>query len=183
MRHCECGNITVTGSAVSSCPCRCARVFMFDSEEPVLRIHTAAIHIETLCVTDVAVLNSRHIDVGCRRCGQRLIVYASKKGAFCQFQVGKNMIGTGSLPSDVFVDSSIVVPIPKSILPLFREREMDTLLFENPRNFSENDGEFGCEDEDYDLMFSNRDEPFVGSYTEVGLFATDNNYLVFADHK
>ena len=65
---------------------------------------------------------------------------------------------------------------------LFKQREADVfdigsdeLDASAARSSLENDSA------DYDLMFSNASEPRVGSYSEVGTFTTENDYLIFME--
>jgi hypothetical protein len=60
-------------------------------------------------------------------------------------------------------------PLPPGILPLFRESEMELCMpFVRQEAIP-----------DEDLMFGNSPDPFVGSYSGLGQFATDEDFLVF----
>ena len=82
--------------------------------------------------------------------------------------------------------------IPKSMRPLFTtlEANADMVIIGPPDDIVESNGSHEMRHEspehtdinnDYDLMFSNKVDPCVGSYAEMGRFTYDKDYLMFLE--
>lgn len=178
-----CGNISVRGDAVANVmSASCHSRFRTDDKFPILQIHKGAISIGSFSQLNIEPAGHRHIDVICLECGHRLLLYASKKGAFCQFREPTFSLVYGSLPADNFLAETSGGTIPRAMRPLFRDKQFDTLVCED--GDASKDGTTGASqeaDNDYELMFSNSANPFVGSYSESGQFTTGTDYLVFLE--
>ena len=183
-RQCMCGNISVTGDPASTIKsASCHSRFRLDSKFPVLQIHKGAIAIASFSQITTDTVDNRQIDVTCSECGWKLGIYASNKGAYCQFREPTFSAIYGSLPAESFLAQVSGGSVPRAMKPLFRQKEFDTFdIAEDP---SGKDGLLGTSsqegDNDYDLMFSNSGEPFVGSYSEIGEFTVDKDNFLFLE--
>jgi hypothetical protein len=129
---------------------------------------------------EMRVLGKHQIEVGCVACGSTLRIYASRQGAFCQWRENQHSVVYGSLPNPNFMSSGCRGAIPRSIKLLFKGN-WDGEMADRANEMSASVSESREEDADMDMMFSNRGDPFVGSYSQQGEFATDGNYLVFVE--
>jgi hypothetical protein len=181
VHHCRCHNLAVTGAqAVDFRPSACHGRFKGNSQAPVIQIHKAALYIERPADIEVNVRSKRTVDIICRSCGCTLLLYASRKGAFCQITEPAPMPVYGSLPNRVLTIAASTSPMPLSVRPLFRQRETD--LFQFADQGARSDGRDRTDDPtDEDLMFGNGLEPFVGSYSALGRFATEDDYFVVVE--
>jgi hypothetical protein len=184
--YCECRNLAVTGThALDIRPSSCHGRFQLDGQPPVIQIHKAAIFVERPTLIHIEVLSRRNVDVLCDDCGCKLLLHASRKGAFCQITRPLPTPVYGSLPNRVLSVPDYSHQLPLSVRPLFRQSETD--LF--PDNRTESPIEILMTPPDYrdrtdeatddDLMFGSSRGPFVGSYSALGRFATDEDYMVF----
>ncbi|KAK8888523.1 hypothetical protein M9Y10_039602 [Tritrichomonas musculus] len=193
-QYCACQNICVNGTIVESVQSsNCKNHFTkLDQSNPIFQIHTGSIRIQNFGHIDVQVIGHHLVQVTCESCGKNLKLYASKNGAYCQFQRSFEMIICGSLPSKRILTSFVSQSIPKSMKPLFTSQNpnIDKFTIEPLYNSIENEeaAETHGEQEnpvdsnyDFDLMFSSKNDPLIGSYAEVGEFARDNDFLVFLD--
>lgn len=74
---------------------------------------------------------------------------------------------------------------------LFHEDQIHGFISEKPTHHSADDDHFLApqntvgtvepDADDYDVMFANPDDPIVGSYSEVGRFTNESDYLIYAD--
>ncbi|OHS92755.1 hypothetical protein TRFO_12308 [Tritrichomonas foetus] len=200
---CDCKNICVTGER-SHRPLshhiqhsRCHIDNENNSANPVYRIHGSSIKMFNILQVSIRPLNTREVEATCLECGKSIIVYASGKGAFCQFVDDNNdkvRKKSRSFSSEGSIESIGSDLLPKSLQQLFC-REIDQFDFSSldyglvdneieplPRK-SETIrlSDIEEEDDDFDLMFSNSIEPFVGSFCDSGRFTIDANYLNLAD--
>ena len=169
----------------------CHGKFHKTDSAPVHQIHKGAIHLNDSEKIEVQPIGSHQIDVTCQSCGCRLVVYASKKGAFCQLGLPIWTAVCGSLPSDSFLmNGSYGNHIPKSMRRLFQEDQIKEFISEKATHYladddhflpPQNSGVIDQDAEDYDMMFANADDPIVGSYSELGQFTKEGDYLIFAD--
>ena len=182
--QCACGNITVVGALATNIKTTLAHARgSFDPQTPIVQIHKCAISIANFAQVNNNVMSNRQVEFTCLECGYRLLLHASRKGAFCQFREPTFSAVCGSLPPDSFLSQDTKPGgIPRAMRLLFKQRDSD--LFDiasdeldasGARSSQENDSA------DYDLMFSNSNEPLVGSYSEVGTFTTENDYLIFME--
>jgi hypothetical protein len=170
--HCACGNVSVTGtSAVRSHSSSWHGRFCVDDSSPIVQIHKGGITVERPDDVQIDLLAKHKLDVVCTNCGCKLLLYASRKGAYCQFARPMPMPICGSLPKRIVAVSSSAQSIPVSIRPLFRPG--DEAAF----------GRVQWQEEpaDYDGMFGNGRDPFVGSYSGTGRFTTDDDYMRFVE--
>lgn len=186
---CTCGNMSVTGSVAHKQSAFQGKFHNTDTV-PVHQIHRGAIDLSDVAQIEVRPLGTHQINITCQSCGCRLIIYASKKGAFCQLKQPVLTAVYGSCPSDSFmVSAASGCHIPKSMQRLFQGDQIQGLITQNASNLTDDynlvlphktmGGE--QEGEDYDVMFGNTDEPIVGSYSEVGLFTKESDYLIYQD--
>jgi hypothetical protein len=148
--QCTCGSVSVIGSISSR---------RGDRPLPTLQIHRQAIAITDFSAAQVQGRTSHDADVHCHRCGWRLAVHASRRGAFCQFLPPQPPMG--GLPA---CPARPVMPVPRPIRRLFRD--FDTAADDA---------------QDFELMFAGTRDPIVGSYSGLGRFVVDSEYLTFAD--
>ena len=189
---CGCHNVFIQGERVSSNnkpTCRHSHSHLnFESNSPVFQIHTGSIRLSNTSMVTVSPTGQHEIQVTCLGCNERFLVYASRRGAFCQKEDHNQSRRSLSFSSEGFVGSIYSEIVPFSLKQLF-ERKTDSFSYEEydtdlqtfdhdalVSNNLEQD-----EDSDYELMFSNVSEQVIGNYTGVGRFVTDSNYLVFAD--
>lgn len=192
-QYCACQNVCVCGDIVDSVQgSNCKKHFSkVDPLNPIFHIHTGSIRIENFGQIDVQVIGHHLVQITCESCGKNLILYASKNGAYCQFQRTFEMAVCGSLPSKRILTSFVPQSIPKSMKPLFTSQNpnVDKFTIEPIYTSIENDDFVESHDQDnivdsnydFDLMFSNKNDQLIGSYAEVGEFARDNEFLVFLD--
>jgi hypothetical protein len=165
--RCECGNISVLGSA-SDGPVSCQVHFHLSGPSSILQVHRGAISVSALGRIEVHSPDHHRLDVSCLDCGSRLAIYASRRGAFCQFSVSRPLCG--SLSSDAFL-ASAQTHIPASIRSLFRHRDIETAVVQAK--------EFDAAD--YEVMFSRSTDAIVGPYSSVGQFVTGPEWLMFVE--
>ena len=193
-QYCACQNICVNGTIVESVQSsNCKNHFTkLDQSNPIFQIHTGSIRIQNFGHIDVQVIGHHLVQVTCESCGKNLILYASKNGAYCQFQRSFENTLCGSLPTKRILTSFVPQSIPKSMKPLFTSQNpnVDKFTIEPIYTSPENDdlNESHAEQDnivdsnyDFDLMFSNKNDQLIGSYAEVGEFARDKDFLVFIE--
>jgi hypothetical protein len=166
-------------------PSSCHGRFQLEGQPPVIQIHKGALFVERPTEIHIEVLSRRNVDVLCDGCGCKLLLHASRKGAFCQITRPLPTPVYGSLPNRVLSVSEYSHQLPLSIRPLFRQSEAD--LFPDERKepaieigITSLDFRERCDEAtDDDLMFGSSRGPFIGSYSAMGRFATDEDYMVF----
>ena len=185
-----CRNICVNGTVGGDILSRnCIRHFKNDFLNPVIRIHKGSIRVVDFSQVDVQVLDHHLVEMTCECCRKRLLLYASKSGAFCQFQQSLEKILCGSLPIKRLYTSFVSQTLPKSMRPLFTTQDIfpDKFTIEPPQFIIDEENLEKPSDQDqnidhnadFDLMFSCTVDPIVGSYADLGKFTQDNDYLVF----
>ena len=167
---CSCGNIEVTGTVVK----RISRASAHGSSGASLRIGPQAIAIKSLPDVDISTVGSRSLTVTCRDCGARLSVVNGTSGAVCEMR-GGYFDGCRSLPTGAFLSDTHTV-IPSVMRGLFKNLDVSSLSADDAGLSGVCDV---SEDADYDIMFSGEGDPLVGSYSDLGLFTEDKDYLVF----
>ena len=181
-KQCACGNITVAGAPATHIKTTGSHArHSFDLQSPVLQIHKSSISVANFSQLSIETVSNRQVDVTCLECGYQLTVYASRNGAFCQFREPTFSVTCGSLPPDSFFAKASPSVVPRSLRMLFKHRDADLFDFgsdDKSRDGSLAPGSQENDSADYDLLFSNASEPLVGSYTEVGQFTTENDYLL-----
>jgi hypothetical protein len=167
--HCACGNISVFGSP-SNGPVSCQVHFHLTGPLPIFQVHRGAISVAILSKIEVRSSNHHRLDVNCLACGSRLLVYASRRGAFCQFSVPLSRPLSGSLSTDAFL-APVQASVPASIRPLFRHRDIQAAVAQAK--------EFDATD--YEVMFARSTNAIVGSYSMIGQFVAEPNWFVLPE--
>ncbi|OHT07549.1 hypothetical protein TRFO_05183 [Tritrichomonas foetus] len=186
---CSCHNVCIRGDRVSSNNRPTHRHshshLNFESYSPVFQIHTGSIRLSNTSMVTVSPTGAREIEVTCLGCQTKFLVYASRKGAFCQKEDALPNKRSRSFSTEGSLGSIYSDMVPSSLRQLF-DRKDDSFELELPDE--ELDASIVLssnleqdEDSDYELMFSNVSDRFVGCYASVGKFVTDATYLNFAD--
>jgi hypothetical protein len=163
---CICGNISVTGTSAQGLNLASFHdYFQQDPHLPILQIHREAISIANLASIQVSSSNHHQLDVICTQCKSKLAIHASRRGAYCQFSSLATEPIPGTLPTEAVSVANQVVPA--SFRSLFKQREVEDAI--NKAKSNEDDPT------DFEMMFGRTNEPFVGSYSEVGKFVTEGD--------
>jgi hypothetical protein len=153
-RLCKCCSIAVTGTpAPPTGRANHHNRFDVNRRQPILEIHTGAIRITDPAKVNIQVTEKHAVLLTCT-CGWKLLVHASKKGAFCQFETPVSHMVCGSLPEAAFLPG--LRRVPGSLKRLFVPGP-DTELFVNQDDETE-----------LQVMFAGVVDPLVGSYSELG---------------
>ncbi|OHT07217.1 hypothetical protein TRFO_01379 [Tritrichomonas foetus] len=195
---CHCNNISIRNFSPILAPPTSHCSFL--EGYPILHIHTNSVNISNQSQIHVQMTGPREAEISCLECSSILYVYASRKGAYCQFKTEKTAKRHGSYPSDTMLGNIKMECIPKSMRQLFTFEvdylDKESSIFnslQNPNHdahsFNDNSPDFDvpfralnlsdCEEnDDYDLMFSSQSEPTVGSYAGIGVYLSNGNRLV-----